>query len=89
MNIGESFFKTTKGIQIVEDIIKAHTGTVNSFVDGKGYNHFEECAEEIYISLSSYFEDPKIYKEDELLRTPFYKDEVVSDTTLGLTEEKE
>lgn len=36
----------------VYDILRKHTGTVNSFVDDTGHNHFTECVEEIEKSVT-------------------------------------
>ena len=35
----------------IEEIILKHIGSVNSFVDESGHNHFEECAKEIADTL--------------------------------------
>lgn len=46
-----------RGQKKVEKILLKHIGTVNSFVDDEGYNHFNESCQDIAIALHTLYED--------------------------------
>lgn len=76
----EIYQEQSTASKIIEDTLLKHIGSVNSFVDRNGYNHFKEAVEEIYIRLSTYF-DHVDDSEDGLFSTPFAKGDQTSEET--------